>query len=291
MENNNSIKIKRKGTGNALQLRYAENSDGSLMPVLYFPALEKTGVVRHLFTTRFGGVSSGIFSSMNLSSIRGDDPACVDENFRRAAAAVGLTRDRLVLTCQVHSTKIIRVGEEDAGKGVTRELDWNDVDGLVTDTPNLALATFFADCVPIMIVDPVRRAIGSCHSGWKGTVRRIGEATIRKMQEEFGSDPKDLVCGIGPSICRDCYEISGDVAARFKEAFPGYEQDLLTDKHNGHYQLDLWEACRRVLLDAGVPEGNISVTDVCTCCNPDVLFSHRATQGKRGNIAGLITLV
>lgn len=165
------------------------------------------------------------------------------------------------------------------------------MDGLVTDTPNLALGTFFADCVPIMIVDPVRRAIGSCHSGWKGTVQRIGEATIRKMQEEFGSDPKDLVCGIGPSICRDCYEISEDVAARFKEAFPGYEQDLLTDKHNGHYQLDLWEACRRVLLDAGVPEGNISVTDICTCCNPDVLFSHRATQGKRGNIAGLITLV
>lgn len=96
MENNNSIKIKRKGTGNVLQLRYAENSDGSLMPVLYFPALEKTGLVRHLFTTRFGGVSSGIFSSMNLSSTRGDDPACVDENFRRAAAAVGLTRDRLV---------------------------------------------------------------------------------------------------------------------------------------------------------------------------------------------------
>jgi YfiH family protein len=141
-----------------------------------------------------------------------------------------------------------------------------------------------------MIVDPVRRAIGSCHSGWKGTVGRIGEVTVRKMQEEFGSDPKDLVCAIGPSICRDCYEISEDVAARFKEAFPGHEDELLTDKHNGHYQLDLWKACRRVLLDAGVPDANIFVTDVCTCCNPDVLFSHRATGGKRGNIAGFIAL-
>ncbi len=267
-----------------------QNRDGSELPVLEFPSLEETGIVRHFFTTRMGGVSKGFLSTMNLSHTRGDDKACLEENYLRVSEALGTTPDKIVATHQIHGTKILRVFKEDAGKGITRPKEWDDVDGLITNEPGLCLATFFADCVPVMVVDPVHKAIGSCHSGWRGTVGRIGAVMIEKMHAEFGSRPEDLICAIGPSICRDCYEVSDDVAEEFRTAFPGREEEILVDKHNGHAQLDLWRACRIVLEDAGVPASQISVTDICTCCNPDLLFSHRASKGKRGNIAGFLML-
>jgi YfiH family protein len=274
-----------------LALTVRKNEDGSDLPLLSFPAIDGAGTARHFFTTRLGGVSEGKFSSMNLTFSRGDDREHVLENYRRIAAAMGTRPDRFVLTYQVHHTEVIRVTDADAGKGVTRERDWNDVDGLVTNTPCLVLSVFAADCVPILFVDPKRRAIGACHSGWRGTVGRIGGKVIQKMEAEFGSDPGDILCGIGPSICRDCYEISDDVAEQFLAAFPGKEGKILENHYNGHWQLDLWEACRIGLREAGVPDGNIHTTDVCTCCNPELLFSHRAARGeKHGNIGGFIML-
>lgn len=287
--------IRRKTTrGNVpaehLLLDIGKNTDGSELPVLRFPALDALGMVSHLFTTRLGGVSEGPFATMNLTLSRGDTKENVQENYRRIAAALGTTPDRMVLTFQVHGTRILHVTEKDAGKGITRPRDWNDVDGLVTDTPGLCLVTFFADCVPVMLVDPVHHAIGSCHSGWRGTVGRIGGKVVRTMQREFGTDPGDLVCAIGPSICRDCYEISDDVAEQFLHAFPGHENEILENRHNGHWQLDLWEAVRIGLREAGVRNENIHTTDICTCCNPDLLFSHRASEGVHGNIGGFLML-
>lgn len=286
------IKIRRKeaGAGEHLVLSVHQNPDGSELPLLTFPALTAPGVV-HGFSTRLGGVSEGPFSSLNLTFSRGDERERVLENYRRLAEALGTLPERFVLTRQVHGTNVLHVTKADAGKGVTRERDWDGLDGLVTDTPGLVLSVFSADCVPILFWDPVRRAIGACHSGWRGTVGRIGARVVETMQEEFHTDPKDLVCCIGPSICRDCYEIGDDVAEHFLEAFPGEETRILENKHNGHWQLDLWAACRIVLTEAGVPDAQIHTTDVCTCCNPELLFSHRAALGgTHGNIGGFIML-
>ena len=268
---------------------------GRTIPVLKFPALDRTGIVEHCFTTREGGVSGqepGMkhLHSLNLSFSRGDREENVRENFRRVAGELGVSVDRFVFTAQTHTTNVRVVSEKDAGKGLTKPLDWSDVDGLVTDVPGLVLSVFVADCVPVAFVDPVHRAIGLVHSGWRGTAGRIGGVAIEKMRESYGSKPEDLICAIGPSICRDCYEVSDDVAERMKQEFPGHEGKILEDKHNGHYQLDLWQTNRIVLEEAGVLPEHISVTGVCTCCNSKVLYSHRASHGRRGNLGVFLML-
>lgn len=264
--------------------------DGTTVPLLSYPLLTETGIVKHCFTTRMGGVSKGIFSSMNLSFTRGDEKEDVMENYKRLAEALGVSLENFVFTDQTHTTNVLQVTEKDAGKGILRERDYQDVDGLITNVRGLVLSTFFADCVPLYFVDPVHEAIGMSHSGWRGTVRRMGKATIEAMEQAFGTKPSDLICAIGPSICQDCYEVSEDVAEEFKSAFPGYEREILLEKGNGKYQLNLWKANEIVLEDAGVEKEHIAVTNLCTCCNPKLLFSHRASHGKRGNLGGFLCL-
>lgn len=123
---------------------------------------------------------------------------------------------------------------EDAGNGLTREREFHDTDGLITDVPGIVLSTFYADCVPLYFVDPVHRAIGLSHSGWRGTVNRMGKATIEAMRREYGSRPEELCCAIGPSICQDCYEVSEDVAMEFEQTFAGHENEILIAKENGN---------------------------------------------------------
>lgn len=257
---------------------------------LCFPQLAKTGIADHLFTTRMGGVSTGIFSSLNLSYTRGDEEGAVDENFRRVAAIFDETPDRIVCSHQTHTTNVRLVTEEDAGKGVTREREFTDMDGLITDTPGLLLATFYADCVPLFFVDVRHRAIGLSHSGWRGTVERMGEKTLLAMKNAFGTRPEDVYAAIGPSICADCYEIGFDVAEPFLKEFPEQKGIVLPGKKEGKYQLDLWKANETVLLDAGILKEHLEITDICTCHNPDYLFSHRASHGKRGNLAAFMEL-
>lgn len=261
--------------------------------VLYltYPLLENTGIVKHGFSTRVGGVSEGVCSTMNLSFSRGDDENAVRENFRRMAKALEVEEDSFVFSHQTHTTNVRKVTLEDKGKGLTRPLDYQDVDGLITDVPGLCLSTFYADCVPLYFLDPVRKAIGLSHSGWRGTVGKIGYATVRKMQEEYGSNPADIIAAIGPSICQDCYEVSEDVIVEFQQSFDEkHWEDLYYQKDNGKYQLNLWKANEIVLQEAGILKEHIAVTNLCTCCNHEMLFSHRATQGKRGNLAAFLAL-
>ena len=258
---------------------------------LSYPALERTGLVKHGFSTRLGGVSSGMWSTMNLSFTRGDDERCVRENFKRIAEAIGIPEQSIVCSDQTHTVNVRRVTRGDCGNGLTREKSFFDVDGMITDEPGVALATFYADCVPLYFVDVRRKAIGLSHSGWRGTVNRMGARTVEAMEREFGTDPKDLVAAIGPSICMDCYEVSSDVADQFVRDFPEKIHDtILLDKKNGKYQLNLWEANRFVLEDAGIPRERISMPQLCTCCNPEFLFSHRASGGRRGNLGAFLML-
>lgn len=262
----------------------------AIVPLLRFPVLEETGVVEHCFTTRLGGVSEGIYTSMNLSFTRGDKEEAVQENYGRIAQCMGASKDAFVCSDQTHTTNVKKATKEDAGCGVTRPKTYHDVDGLITNVPGLVLSTFFADCVPLYFVDPVHRAIGMSHSGWRGTVGRMGRATILAMGQEYGTKPEDLICAIGPSICKDCYEVSEDVAEAFAAEFKGQEEKILEAKGNGKYQLDLWKANEIVLLEAGVKKSHLAVTNLCTCCNPELLFSHRASHGKRGNLGAFLRL-
>ena len=152
--------------------------------------------------------------------------------------------------------------------------------------------TLYADCVPIYLVDPVRRAIGLCHSGWRGTVQGIGEVTVRKMTEAFGSQPEDLIGCIGPSICADCFEVGPEVAEEFFRAFPAGSHQQLCPFHGqtGKYHVDLWLANRLVLRRAGLKEEQIYTTGLCTKCNPEIFFSHRAMGAKRGNLGAFLCL-
>ena len=187
-------KIRRKGAVPVMEQRELGG-----MEYLVFPALEETGMVRHMFGTRVGGVSEGKYATVNFSYTLGDRRECVDENYRRAARI--LTRDgdigRFVVGRQTHTTNVRVVTEEDRGKGVTREQDYQDVDALITNVPGLVLTTFHADCPPVYIVDPVHRAIGLAHSGWKGTIGEISRCTLERMAEEYGTRAEDC---IGTSI-------------------------------------------------------------------------------------------
>lgn len=261
------------------------------VPFLQFPLLEKTGCVLHGFSSRLGGVSEGDLSTMNLSFTRGDREEAVRENYRRFSQAVGFSCSDLVCADQTHTTNIRVVTEKDRGKGFTRARDYKDIDGLITDVPGLVLATFYADCVPLYFVDPVRKVIGLSHSGWRGTVGKIGKKTVERMLEEYGCSPSDIRAAIGPSICQGCYEVSGDVIEEFQRAFPEETwSELYYQKENGKYQLNLWKANEEILMEAGLSREHIAVTDLCTCCNHELLFSHRASHGRRGNLGAFLML-
>lgn len=261
------------------------------VPFLYFKNLEDTNLVNHGFSTRLGGVSKNHLGTMNLSFTRGDDDENVFENYRRITNAMELDYEKLVLSHQTHTTNILVVTKEDMGKGLTREKEYTDIDGFITNERGITLVTFYADCVPLLFVDPVNKAIGASHSGWRGTVNKMGKVTVDRMHQEYGTNPQDIIAAIGPSICMDCYEVSEEVIEEFARNFSQtIMEDICYKKENGKYQLDLWKANKYVLLEAGIKEENIAVTNICTCCNSNLLFSHRASHGLRGNMAALIGL-
>ena len=257
-----------------------------------FPLLEREGIVC-AFTTRFGGVSKGDCAAMNLSFTRGDLEEDVRENYRLLGECLEIDMNKAVLSHQVHKTDIHIVTEEDMGRGLSPEKEpLFEIDGLMTDRAGIPLVTFFADCVPLIFYDPVKRVIASSHSGWKGTVHKIGEKTVSMMEEKMGCRREDILAVIGPSICQNCYEVSEDVALQFENVFSREQyEEMIIEKENGKYQLDLWKANEYILLDAGIKREDLSVTDLCTCCNPEFLFSHRASHGRRGNLSVILCLV
>lgn len=300
---------------NSNKARLIENET----PYISFPALEQySHIVKHGFSTRLGGVSEGNYSSLNLSFSRGDDEDKVRENFRRISKSIGIEADDLVISDQVHKTNIRKVTKEDLGKGFIRPRDYAEIDGLITNEVGVPLVTAYADCVPLYFLDPVKKAIGLTHSGWRGTVGKIGKKTVEEMQREFNCDPKDIIAVIGPSICEDCYEISKEVADKFIEAFSylneqqgtSSDNDLVTSldqivqtqadyykKSNckaipgkDKYQLNLWNANYAILREAGLLPEHIHSSEVCTCCNWELLYSHRASNGLRGGLCAFLQL-
>jgi len=254
-----------------------------------FPKLEKTKLVNHLFSTRTGGVSKGKYQSMNLSFNGGDDREAVLENYRRLCGCECIKINHLVLSQQTHTDNIKTVTKADCGTGIFKE-SFNDIDGLITNERGVALVTQYADCTPLVFLDPVKKVIATSHAGWRGTVKEIGKKTVLKMQAEFACDPKNILAGIGPCIKNCCYEVDNPVYNEFVKLSYLDLNRIFTPKENGRYMLDLVEANKQILINAGIMEENIDLSDICTFCNADTLHSHRATKGERGNLALIIEL-
>ena len=241
----------------------------------------------HAFTTRFGGVSAGIYASLNLGENRGDDPDCVRENYRRLKAALGI--DELVFSRQVHGTDVRRVTAADAREPFD-PLPY-EADGLVTDEPGLSLIIFVADCIPILFHDPIRGAVGAAHAGWRGTVADIAGITVRRMVSEFGSDPKHIRTAIGPGIAACCFETGPEVPEAVLNALGDEGTAFITPSRNpGKSMVDLKGVNRALLLRSGILPEHIAVSPACTMCHPDKYWSHRHTHGERGVQAAIITL-
>jgi len=238
----------------------------------------------HCFTTRYGGVSTGYLASLNLGTHRGDDPENVIENFRILGAAVGFRPEDLVLTRQTHTDIVLPVGREQQGAGLfTPPLC--ECDGLVTNTPGVALAVFTADCTPILLHDPVTGAVGAAHAGWRGTAAAIGAKTVAAMVENYGCKPENIRAAIGPNIAKCCFETDGDVPAAMLEQY-GEAARAFIETRGEKYHLDLKGINALSLKRAGVE--NIDLSRLCTACEPDRFWSHRKVGTRRGSQAGII---
>lgn len=258
------------------------------IPLQVSPQLEKTGVI-HGFTTRLGGASEGIYSSLNLGIHRGDNPDRVRENYRRLCEALGIEMNRLVFSCQVHGEGVRGVTSADWGKGLDREVDY-EADGLVTDVPGTTLVVFGADCLTVLLYDPVRRVVGAVHSGWRGTALGVVERCVEKMVGQYGCCAQDIVAAIGPGISRCCFETNGEVPEAMREALGEDAAQFVDRLETGKYKVDLKGINALRLKHSDVLTTNIDVSSDCTMCHPEKYWSHRYTKGERGSQAALISL-
>ena len=257
-----------------------------LLPMVESPLFQRETGIQHGFSTRKGGVSKEHLASLNLSFSVEDAKENVLENFRRIGERFGKTPEDFVLSKQSHETKVLKVGRKDRGKGITKERDYEGIDALITDEEGIILSCFSADCVPILFYDPIRKAVGACHSGWRGTKGKILRNVVEEMSKHFSSNPADILIAIGPSISKEQYIVSEDLGLSFLEDYKDCSEEdssspirrLSEDK----FQLDLWDLNRRIALDCGLKKEHISISGYCTMENPELFFSHRYSQGKRG---------
>ncbi len=252
-----------------------------------FPSFEKYNEIFHCFTTRAGGVSEGAFASMNLGFSTGDNNENVKKNIEIMAEKLNLNVDDIVETHQTHTNNIMYVTEEHKGRVFTENI-LRDIDGIYTDKKNLILMSFHADCTPIFFYDPVKWVIGLAHAGWRGTIQNIGGIMVKKFVNDFNSNPKDIKAAIGPSLCKDCFEVDEDVKDLFITT-DEYFKNFMETK-NVKYHFNLWEINKYLLLKGGLKEENIEISGVCTKCRNDLFFSHRGQGGKRGLMTGLLMM-
>ncbi len=255
--------------------------------VYTLPALMHLSGFDHGFTARSGGVSEGYFSSLNLSFTRPEKQENVMENFRIFCRAARIPFDAMVMDNYEHGTTVLRVDRTDAGKGYLLD-PLPACDGLVTNDPAVTLITGHADCMAFFFADPVKRCIGLAHAGWRGALGRIGARVVAMMAEEYGSDPKDIIAGVGPSICPDCFEVGENVAKEFSEAYPGLP--CVLPRENARPHIDLWMVAFKQFLEAGLLPEHISLFDVCTMTTPR-LYSHRRDKGNTGGMAAYLRIL
>lgn len=245
----------------------------------------------HGFSARQGGVSPAPFDTLNMALHVGDDPRAVWENRTRYLRALGLDPAHICTIRQVHGTEVVRALRSDAGRGARSDGDTlADADAIITDDSGVALLLCYADCVPVLLYDPVHHAAGLVHAGWKGTVQCIAAKTLVRMGEEFGTAASAVLVGIGPSIGSDCYTVGTEVAERFRTAFSAHADKILRER-DGEIHLDLWAANRFQLMEAGVADDKIDCANVCTSCARTSFYSYRAAGGRTGRLAAVMELL
>lgn len=244
--------------------------------------------VAHGFSTRLGGVSGGHLASLNLGCHRGDREENLRENYRRFCAATGTDAGRVVMANQVHGTQVRTVGEADIKPDLLAPTPF-EADGLVTDVPGITLVVFSADCIPILLFDPVRRVIAACHSGWRGTAAGMAATAVRAMARRYGCQTEDIRAAIGPGIGGCCFETDSDVPQAMTRQLGDLAVPYIT-RAGEKYRVDLKAVNRAALLRAGLREEHIDVSGECTCCRHDIYWSHRYTHGVRGSQAAVIML-
>ena len=251
------------------------------------PALEGLAGFDHGFTAKSGGVSEGYFASLNLSFTRPENRENVMENYRIFSRAAQIPFDTMVMDNYEHGTTVLKVDRSDAGKGYLVD-PLSPCDGLVTDDPAITLITGHADCMAFYFADPVKRCIGLAHAGWRGALGRIGARVVERMTQEYGSNPADIIAGVGPSICPDCFEVGENVAAEFAAAFP--DLPCVLPQESGRPHVDLWMIACAQFAEAGVQPEHISLFDVCTMTTPR-LYSHRRDRGNTGGMAAYLRIL
>lgn len=273
---------------------------GSDKPALFMiePWLQRFPELTAGFTSRRGGVSESPFGTLNCGLHVQDDPARVALNRRRLAEAIGMPFDACTYAEQVHGSQVAVVGEAELGAGrESQEASISGADGLITDRPGVTLNLMFADCVPLYFYDPVHRAVGLAHAGWKGTVSQIAMATVSKMEQTYNSKPEELYAAIGPCIDVCCYEVDEKVAERVRSVLQSIgatseerEQILRPQPESGKYRLALKTLNRLLMTKAGILSSRIEVTELCTSCDIGRFFSHRKEGGRTGRMVGWIAL-
>lgn len=257
---------------------------------LIFEHLSRFDLLTHGFSIRLGGSSDPPYNTLNLAFHVGDDHDKVVDNRQRFCQALGLQLSDLIAGDQVHSDMVTVVTKKDRGRGAFEELTAIPAtDALITDQPGIVLSSYYADCVPLFIFDPIKRVVALAHGGWKGSIKRIGEHTLEAMKINYSTNPEDCLVGIGPAIGACCYEVDQRVIDSLKVEFPDWE-NLVVTKENQRWQLDLWELNRQVFLRAGLKAENIEVSELCTSCHPDLFFSYRGEKGITGRMASMISL-
>jgi len=252
-----------------------------------FEHFDQTNLVTHCFTSRIGGVSEGAYGHMNLGYKSGDKLDHIEMNHRIMKEVLGIEEKDFVFTEQVHKTEIYTVKGDFDSK--VNQMEIRNVDGFVTNDGDYALHTVYADCVPIYILDIENHAIGLAHSGWRGTVGKMGEVLLQRMASEFGTEPSNCLAGIGPSIGPCCFEVGKEVTDSFKKVFNETESYLVKEQATKDY-INLWKINKKILVDSGVSENNIICAEMCTSCNSEYFYSYRRDNGRTGRMAGIMKL-
>lgn len=244
---------------------------------------ENTGIVKHCFTTRHGGVSSGAYKSMNLRVNSDDAPENIRANYRIICDEIGVDANRLVLSNQVHENNVVSVGKKDCGNGLSKPQCFKSADALITGETGVPIVIFGADCVPVYFLDVKERVIALAHSGWRGTIKDIAAKTAQKMINEYNSKPENIIAAIGPSIGVCHYEVDDEPAEAFRKKFG----DSVLEKHT-KFHVNMQKAIKMQLFNMGVK--NVTDSGICTFCENDMFFSHRKNGNCRGVMAAITEL-
>ena len=265
--------------------------------VIYVQAaqLADTGMVRHGFTSRIGGISQAPYEGLNLSWNRTNSVEETRRNVAIACEAMEIDPDDLVVVNGVHGVNVHVVNAADRGWGyhyLYQGSGQPTFDGLVTNDPAVCLNTVHADCTPVFLLDPVKRAIGLCHSGWRGTVIGMARNTIAAMEQAYGTRPEDLIVAVGPNIGKCCFQVSQDVVDAIQAAYPRHIQFYTPDAGiAGKYHADLLRLTAYDLYQKGVRRENITIADLCTCCREDLFYSYRRGGPNRGAMNSFLQLI